>query len=142
LAASVAIALSFFVIIRWQAPLLVTLFIPDHPETILITLKAARVISWSLLLMPIGIIGSTFFTALEKAGQSLLIALSRGLVFTVIGLLLFPAIWGETGIWITPLFSEAVSVLVTLYLFYRWAYHLPEAAISKVACEPLPSLEQ
>jgi Na+-driven multidrug efflux pump len=142
LVASVAIALSLFVIIRWQAPLLVTLFIPDHPETVLLTLKAARLVSWSLLLMPIGIIGSTFFTALEKAGQSLLIALSRGLIFTVIGLLLFPAIWGETGIWITPLFSEAVSVLVTLYLFYRWVYHLPETDISKVACEPLPSLEQ
>lgn len=142
LAASIAIAVTLFALIRWQAPLMVTLFIPEHPETIAVTLEAARIISWSLLLMPIGIIGSTFFTALEKAGQSLLIALSRGFVFTVIGLLLFPSLWGATGIWITPLFSEAVSVIVTLYLFYRWAHHLPESAISKVAYEPLPSLEQ
>ncbi len=142
LVASVVVALSLFIVIWWQAPLLVTLFIPDHPETVALTLNAARIISWSLLLMPIGIIGSTFFTALEKAGQSLLVAVSRGLIFTVIGLLLFPAIWGETGIWITPLFSEAVSVLVTAYLFYRWAYSQPEPAVGKVTCEPLPSLEQ
>ena len=121
---------------------MVTLFIPDHPETISVTLEAASIISWSLLLMPIGIIGSTFFTALEKAGQSFLVALSRGFVFTVIGLLVFPSLWGVNGIWITPLFSEAVSVLVTAYLFYRWAYSPPEPAVSKVTCEPLPSLEQ
>ncbi len=142
LLASIVIAITLFVIIRWQAPHLVTLFIPDHPETVLLTLDAARIISWSLLLMPIGIIGSTFFTALEKAGQSLLVALSRGLIFTVIGLLLFPAIWGETGIWITPLFSEAVSVLVTAYLFYCWAYGSDKPAVRKVTCELTPSQEQ
>ncbi len=140
--ASTSIALALFILLRWQTPLLVSLFIPDHPETAYLTLDAARIISWSLLMMPVGIIGSTFFTSLEKAGQSLLVALSRGLFFTVIGLLLFPTIWGATGIWITPVFAEAASVLVTAYLFYRWKYSHPEILTNKVACDPLPSMEQ
>ncbi len=142
LSGSVAVALALFIVIRWQAPILVNLFIPDHQETAMLTLKAAKIISWSLLFMPVGIIGATFFTALEKAGQSLLIALSRGLIFTVIGLLFFPAIWGETGIWITPLFAEAASVLITAFLFYQWAYSHPGPAVGKLHCKPLPSMEQ
>jgi Na+-driven multidrug efflux pump len=132
-----------FILLRWQTPLLVSLFIPEHPQTAFLTLDAVRIISWSLLLMPVGIIGSAFITSLEKAGQSLLVALSRGLLFTVIGLLFFPAIWGETGIWITPVFAEAASVLVTAYLFYRWVSgDSSETIQNKTACEPLPSLEQ
>ncbi|MFU8794790.1 MAG: MATE family efflux transporter, partial [Dethiobacteria bacterium] len=104
--ASSLLGLLFFFMLRWQASGMVALFVPDHPETIAITLRASAIISWSLLVMPIGIISSMFFTALERAGSSLLVALSRGLVFTVIGLTLFPALWGEFGIWITPVFAE------------------------------------
>jgi Na+-driven multidrug efflux pump len=91
-------------------------------------------------LMPVGIIGSTFFTSLEKAGHSLLVALSRGLLFTVVGLLLFPVFWGVTGIWITPVFAEALTAVVTVYLFYRWATGPAEREI-KAAGKTLPSLE-
>ncbi len=110
----------FFILLRWQAAGMVSLFIPDYPETVEITLKASSMVSWALLLMPVGIISSMFFTALERAGSSLIIALSRGLVFNVIGLAVFPRIWGETGIWITPVFAEAATVLITIFLLYRW----------------------
>ncbi len=117
---SAALALLFFIVLRSQATTMIALFIPDHPETALLTTQAAAYISWALLFMPVSIIGSMFFTSLEKAGHSLLIALSRGLLFTVIGLVVFPPLWGERGIWITPVFAEAAATLVTIYLFYRW----------------------
>lgn len=117
---SALLGILFFIILRWQASGMVALFIPDHPETIAVTLRAASIISWSLLIMPVGIIGSMFFTALERAGSSLFVAISRGLIFTVIGLIFFPLIWGETGIWFTPIFSESATVIVTAVLIYRW----------------------
>ena len=117
---SVIAAGLFFILLRWQAAGMATMFIPDHPETVAITLRATSMVSWALLIMPIGIISSMFFTALERAGSSLLIALSRGLVFNVIGLALFPGIWGEAGIWITPVFAEIATVIVTVFLLYRW----------------------
>jgi Na+-driven multidrug efflux pump len=135
--ASTLVSAVLFVLIRWQAPLLISLFIPDHPQTALLTTGAAEIISWSLLIMPVGIIGSAFFTALEKAGQSLLIAISRGLLFTVVGLLVFPVYLGVTGIWITPLFSECVTVLITVYMFYRWIVSTERKAI-KASCKALP----
>jgi Na+-driven multidrug efflux pump len=134
---SAMLSLVFFTILRWQAASLVVLFIPGHPEAAAVTLRAAEIISWSLLIMPVGIISSMFFTALERAGSSMLVALSRGLVFTVIGLLIFPPLWGETGIWITPIFSEGVTIFLTAYLLYRWFAQAETAVIIKSA-EALP----
>lgn len=134
---SVLLSLIFFTILRWQAASLVVLFIPGHPEAAKVTLRAAEIISWSLLIMPIGIISSMFFTALERAGSSMLVALSRGLVFTVIGLLVFPSLWGETGIWVTPIFSEGITIFITAYLLYRWFAQADSAVIRKSA-EALP----
>ena len=139
-AISVLLGIFFFMLLRWQAPSMVTLFIPDHPETVVLTLRAAAIISWSLLIMPFGIVSATFFTALERAGSSMLIALSRGLVFTVIGLTIFPYLWGETGIWITPLFSETASLFVTAALIFRWSVQTGQAAVIQRS-EPLAQAE-
>jgi putative MATE family efflux protein len=130
---SVILSLVFFAILRWQAASMVALFIPGHPEAVEVTLRAAEIISWSLLIMPVGIISSMFFTALERAGSSMLVALSRGLVFTVIGLLVFPPLWGETGIWITPIFSEGVTFFLTAYLLYCWFAQADSAVIRQSA---------
>jgi Na+-driven multidrug efflux pump len=120
ISASAFLGVIFFAVLRWQAAAMVALFIPDHPETIEITLRAAAIVSWTLLIMPVGIISSTFFTAMERAGSSLLVALSRGLIFTVAGLTVFPLFLGELGIWITPVFSEVATIFVAGYLIYRW----------------------
>lgn len=119
--ASALLSLFFFMILRSQSAAMIALFIPDHPETAFLTMQAATYISWALIFMPVGIIGSMFFTSLEKAGNSMIVALSRGLIFTVIGLLVFPQLWGEVGIWVTPVFAEAATTIVTFILFYRWA---------------------
>ena len=120
LAASVVIGFVFFGILRWHAGAMVALFIPEHLDTLELTIQAAEIISWSIIFMPVGIVGSMFFTSMEKARESLVIAVSRGLVFTVVGLTIFPSLWGEAGIWITPVFSEGITALVTVFLVYRW----------------------
>lgn len=137
---SALLGIIFFLVLRVQAANMVNLFIPDHPDTIEITLRAASIISWSLLIMPVGIISSMFFTALERAGSSLLVALSRGLVFTVLGLALFPLIWGEYGIWITPVFAEVATIFVTAYLIFRWSAETARAG-KEPRLEPLPQAE-
>ena len=138
--ASALLGILFFLVLRTQASNMITLFIPDHPETIAITLRAASLISWSLMIMPVGIISSMFFTALERAGSSLLVALSRGLVFTVLGLALFPLIWGEYGIWITPVFAEVATIFVTGYLIFRWSAETGRTVKAAIP-EPLPQAE-
>ncbi len=127
MAASLAVGAIFFIALRWQAGTMVALFIPDHPEALALTLQVADIVSWSMLFMPVGIAASVFFTAMERAGSSLVVAVSRGLVFTLIGLATFPLLWAETGIWITPVFAEVATALVAVILVCRWAGEIQEA---------------
>ena len=65
-----------------------------------------------MLFLPAAMMASVYFTALEQAGRSLVVAVSRGLVLPVLGLAVFPALWGAPGIWMTPVFAEGLTVLV------------------------------
>jgi len=132
---SLAIGFLLFMILRRHATPLVALFIVDNPEALEIAISASNFLSWSFIFMPIGVIGSVFFTALEQAGKSLIVAASRGLVFTVIGLTLFPYLWGETGIWITPVFAEIVTTLITLALIFSWSRQTHTANKSMFLCQ-------
>ncbi|WP_069999024.1 MATE family efflux transporter [Cellulosilyticum sp. I15G10I2] len=121
---SVITAFAIFMFLRWQTEALVNLFIPNHPEALDLALQVTNYLSWSILLMPVGIIGSAFFTAVEKPGMSLIIAVSRGLIFTLIGLWTLPLLWGEMGIWITPVFAEGITALIACGLIIFWRYNL------------------
>ena len=112
------------------------LFIAEHPEALTATKEIAAVISWSLLFMPVGMVLSGFFTALEEAGKSLMVAVSRGLVCNLLGLALFPSWWGATGIWYTPVFAESVTALAAVVLFWGW---VNKAGLGKKREEPVPA---
>lgn len=120
LSASMAIGLCFFALMRFQSAALAGLFIPDHTEALALTLRVAANVSWSMLFLPVGVALSVFFTALENAARSLVIAVCRGFVFTVAGLAVFPLYWGETGIWVTPVFAEGATAVVGAVLLYSW----------------------
>ena len=108
-----------FFLMGWQAEPMAALFLPEHPEALALTLEVAWLVRWSMLFMPAAMLGSVYFTALEQAGKSLSVAVSRGLLLPVLGLALFPAWWGAAGIWITPAFAEGVAVLVAAGCFLR-----------------------
>jgi Na+-driven multidrug efflux pump len=117
---SLVFGLFFFIVMRTQTSALAGLFIPEHPEAMSTTVRVATIVSWSLLFIPMGVILSVFFTAIENAKKSLIIAVCRGFVFTVAGLATFPALWGENGIWVTPIFAEGATALVGAVMLCRW----------------------
>jgi Na+-driven multidrug efflux pump len=69
--------------------------------------------------MAIGILGSAYFTALEQAVKSLSIALLRGLILILIGLAVFPILWGGNGIWYTTVFAEGVAAFLVLFFLRK-----------------------
>lgn len=117
---SLILGLTFFMILNFFSNYFVNIFINETGNVALLTINASKIISYSLIVMPIGIIGSMFFTSLENAKYSMVISISRSLIFIVIGLLIFPAFIGDNGIWITPLFAETASALITAVLILRW----------------------
>lgn len=118
--AGLIVSTIFFVLIRWQTEGLVGVFILDDLETKAVAIVVAGYISWSFFFMAMGILGSAYFTALEQAAKSLVIALLRGLILIIIGLVVFPMFLGANGIWLTTLFAEGVTgILVLIFLFKK-----------------------
>lgn len=112
---------AFFLIIGWKVDYMAGLFLRGHDEALVLSIEVTSIVRWSLIFMPLAVLGSVFFTALEQAGKSLIVALSRGLIFPVLGLILLPLWWGAFGIWFTVIFSESISVLVAIscYLWHK-----------------------
>ena len=120
LVAGFVLGAAFFVLLQTQAEPITRLFIPHNPETLSMTIEISRFVSIALLFMPIGIISSMFFTSLLKAGSSLLLSISRGFVFTVLGILILPRFLGASGIWLTPVLAESLTGVLAITLLVRW----------------------
>jgi Na+-driven multidrug efflux pump len=56
---------------------------------------------------------STFFQAIGKARISLLLALSRQVLFLVPALIVLPLIWGLTGVWLAGPAADVAAVVTT-----------------------------
>lgn len=120
LAIGIVLGVVLFVLLQTQAGPITRLFIPHHPETLSITIEISRFVSIALLLMPIGIVSSMFFTSLLKAGNSLILSIARGFIFTVLGILILPRFLGATGIWLTPVLAEGFTGVLAIALLARW----------------------
>ena len=63
---------------------------------------------------------TSYFTALHKPLQSVVIAISRSLVLPALGLLLLPLWLGDTGVYLAIPIAEAMTFLIALLLVYLY----------------------
>ncbi len=96
------------------------LFVPEHPDAVALTTRAMQLVTWSLLFIPLGTIGSMFYTAIERPVSSLVIAALRTLLLPLPALALLPMVWGADGIWLVPLFTDGIAAVVALVMMAQW----------------------
>ncbi len=82
-----------------------------------LTRHAFAIYSISFIFAPIGIFGSAFFTALNNGVISALLSFGRMFLFQAATILLLPRLMGVEGIWWAIVVAEALSVVLTLWLF-------------------------
>lgn len=82
-----------------------------------LTRHAFAIYSISFIFAPIGIFGSAFFTALNNGVISALLSFGRMFLFQAATILLLPRLMGVEGIWWAIVAAEALSVVLTLWLF-------------------------
>lgn len=99
---------------------IIRLFI-DSSETQVIELaiRGAQLLSLAFLFNGFNIFAASFFTAIDKAGLSLIVASLRGLILLVAGLLTLPQVWGVDGIWLTVVLAESLTFAVAVILIVR-----------------------
>ena len=60
-----------------------------------------------------------YFQSVESGRLATVLAIAKGVVFILIGLLLLYVLLGETGIWLTVTFAEAAACLLGIALYRR-----------------------
>lgn len=78
-----------------------------------------RIYSLYYLILGINIFIASYFTATKRVFYSALITFPRGILFNALFLALLPEYWGENGIWLSPFFSEFVTLFISLYLLIK-----------------------
>ena len=90
---------------------------PGTDGTFAYTEMALRLYSLSFLFLGFNVVSAGYFTAVEKPVFSFLISAGRGLVLLALSLGAMVILVGEKGIWISPLFSEAVCAVMAAGFF-------------------------
>lgn len=99
---------------------IIRLFIdPSETEVIDLAIRGAQLLSLAFLFNGFNIFAASFFTAIDKAGLSLVVASLRGLVLLVAGLLTLPQVWGVDGIWLTVVLAESFTFIIAVILIMR-----------------------
>ena len=79
-----------------------------------ITLRGFVIYAFSYMLSGFNIFGSSFFTALNDGTVSAIISFLRTLVFQVLAILLLPELLALDGVWLSIIFAELLSCVVTV----------------------------
>jgi len=100
---------------------LISLFLREGEEqTVRIALAFIAVFWPAFLFNGMNITLTSYFTALHKPLQSVVIAISRSLVLPALGLLFLPLWLGDTGVYLAIPIAEAMTFLIALLLVFLY----------------------
>ncbi len=95
---------------------IIRIFSKNNKELIEITKEALFFVSFSYLISFINIIATSFFTAIERPLESVVVSLCRSIIFIVIPLLTLPRFMGAVGIWLSIPVAETCTLIFSFLL--------------------------
>lgn len=102
-----------FALTRVLVTPLATLFVGYDAGLLELTVHAALLYSFALLVMGFNVYGSSLFTAAGNGHVSALISFVRTFICEIGAVLLVPLVLGADGIWLSILVAEAVALALT-----------------------------
>lgn len=91
----------------------------ENPELIEVGARGMQIFLAMLPIIGFQIVSSTYFQAVGKAKQSLLLSLSRQVIILIPLIILLPRIWGLIGIWLASPIADLTSSVLTAMLLFR-----------------------
>ena len=117
LIATIAVSLTSFLFMLLVGPHAAKIFIKlGDTELLNVSVTAIRIFSFSYLVGWSDMCFSSFFTALDRPGRSLLVSFFGTLVFPIAFLYILTAIWGLNGVWLMASAAAVASGVLTLIL--------------------------
>lgn len=108
-----------FVVAQLTAVPLTKMFLGYDAELCEMTTHAFRIIACIFLLVGFNVFGSSLFTALNNGILSAIISTSRSIIFEAGFVLLFPLLFGLTGIWFACWGTEIAALALTAFFVIR-----------------------
>jgi putative MATE family efflux protein len=74
---------------------------------------------WVFAMFPLlgfQVVTSAYFQSIDKAGKSIILSMTRQVVFLIPILLILPDYWGITGVWASMIISDFASVILAAFL--------------------------
>ena len=118
------IGVGLFLIISIFAREIIGIFLDaNHEQALNFAVYGARLYAFAFLVNGLNIVASGYFTAIGNPKSAVLIALSKGIVWIGIGILILPQIFGIKGIWLTVPVAELLTLVLSLTLLYKHFKH-------------------
>ncbi len=119
-----------FLIIQISPELLIGIF-TDDKELIDIAVSGMRIYLSTLPLLGIAIVGPSFFQAIGKPKQSMLLSLLRQMILLVPLILIIPRYFGIRGIWMAqPIADILCSIIISIFLMKEFkGYMVTEVVV-------------
>ncbi|MDD4599984.1 Multidrug export protein MepA [bioreactor metagenome] len=115
--AATAVALTGFLLVELFSFQITRVF-THNPELIKVGAEGMQMFMSMTPIIGFQIVCSTYFQAVGKAKQSLLLSLSRQVIILIPMILILPSIWGLNGIWLaSPIADIFSSTLTAMFLF-------------------------
>lgn len=94
-------------------------FNPEDANVARMAAEGSSIFAWGLALQGLNILTIGTYTSFGKTRVAGVLVGLRSLVFVVAGLLIFPAIWGVTGIWLVLPVAEGLALCLAAPLLWR-----------------------
>ena len=113
-------ALFTFSLSRQNANFLISIFTSKESPLFGITHNAFMIFSFGFLFNGINIFTSGMFTAFSNGKVSAIISSLRTFIFFIIGMMIFPNLFGVNGVWMVVPFAEIITLIVSLVYIYKY----------------------
>ena len=109
---NIIIGAIIFIVMATFSKQLIEIFLKDVKDVVEIASTGAKIYGIAFLFNGTNILISSYFTAIDDPKNSIIVAMSRGIVFILIGIVILPYIFGINGIWMTIVFADIITILL------------------------------
>ncbi|WP_282192202.1 MATE family efflux transporter [Romboutsia ilealis] len=109
---NIIIGAIIFIVMATFSKQLIEIFLKDGKHVVEIANTGAKIYGIAFLFNGTNILISSYFTAIDDPKNSIIVAMNRGIVFILIGIVILPYIFGINGIWITIVFADIMTILL------------------------------
>ena len=110
------IGIIIFIVMEMFSQPLINVFLKDGKSVLEMATTGAKIYGIAFLFNGVNILISSYFTAIDDPMSSIIVAVSRGLLFIAVGIFILPYIFGINGIWGSIVFAEVITIIICFKL--------------------------